>query len=95
MAAAPTAVVEPVVELPGLVTFEKVAETYGFSLRSMREAANRDEFTHIHIGNNFYFRPGHLEAFLDLKTRKPKAPAASPRSRTRARVARERARRAA
>ncbi|WP_433793964.1 helix-turn-helix domain-containing protein [Actinoplanes sp. CA-252034] len=59
---------EMLTALPQLIAFEKVAEQWDLSLRSLRDGARARKFAHVRIGLNRYFTAPQLEAFLAART---------------------------
>jgi hypothetical protein len=55
---------EMLATLPVLHNFENVAETYGLSLRSLKDKAREGEFSHTRIGRGWFFTEAQLEAFF-------------------------------
>lgn len=58
----------PAGELPVLHPFEEVAETYGISVRSLKDAAYALKFEHVQIGRRRYFTAAQLAAYLAANT---------------------------
>ncbi len=84
---------QPADGLPTLHDFEDVAAAYGISLRRLREAANRGEFSYIPIGAKKFFTSAQLTAYLDARTKAAKedpglAAARAKRDRRKARASR-------
>ncbi|MEV4384365.1 helix-turn-helix domain-containing protein [Micromonospora sp. NPDC049580] len=87
----------PLSALPNLTPLDEVAASLGIPPRRLADHARGRKFTHVRIGKERYFTDAQLEEFLASHTVAPEPTPKSDRDKavqdTRARVARQRARR--